>query len=51
VPLRLNILPLVDRQARAVLQAYLATHREIMEGDILSIQKLVALKQEVLLSP
>lgn len=51
LPLRLNILPLIDRQARAVLQVYLATHREIMEGDILSIQKLVAMKQEVLLSP
>jgi hypothetical protein len=51
LPLRLNVLPLIDKQAKAVLQLYLATRKEIVDGDILSIQKLITIKQEVLLPP
>jgi hypothetical protein len=48
LPLRLNILPLIDKQARAVLQLYITTRQEIMNGDILSIRKLIAIKEEVI---
>jgi hypothetical protein len=47
LPLRLNIIPLLDKQARSVLDLYLATRKEILEGDILSIQKLIRIKEEV----
>lgn len=47
LPLRLNIIPLLDKQVRSVLDLYLATRKEILEGDILSIQKLIRIKEEV----
>jgi hypothetical protein len=47
LPLRLNIIPLLDMQARRVLDLFLATRKEILEGDILSIQKLIRIKEEV----
>lgn len=51
LPLRLNIIPLIDKQARSVLNLYLSTRKEIINGDILSIQKLTAIKQEVFHPP
>jgi hypothetical protein len=47
LPLRLNTIPLLDKQVRSVLDLFLATRKEILEGDILSIQKLIRIKEEV----
>jgi len=47
LPLRLNIIPLIDRQTHSVLSIFLALRKEIAEGDILAVQKLSDLKANV----
>jgi hypothetical protein len=47
LPLRLNILPLIHKQVKHVLDLFLLTRAEIQEGDILSLEHLKNMRQEV----
>jgi hypothetical protein len=50
LPLRLNILPLLQKQAQHVLAIFITMLGEINKGDILAISRLTDLKEQVNIS-
>jgi hypothetical protein len=48
IPLRLNNLTIIHMQALAVLDRFLVTRAEILEGDILGLQTLRDIQESVL---
>ena len=47
LPLRLNILPLIHKQAHWLHARFLRTRTQILEGDILALQTLLTLRERV----
>lgn len=47
LPLRLNIIPLIDRQTRQVLVVFQQVRDDILQGDILAVQRLQELKETI----
>ncbi len=47
LPLRLNILPLIHKQVYQVLDLFLLTRADILEGDILALEGLQLIKKNV----
>ena len=47
MPLRLNVLPVIHQQTQHVLDMFLSTRAQILEGDILGLQTVYDIRDKV----